>query len=87
MEQSQIAGARRGARLRRQQANGARYEDTRVDRRPAFCGVARGSATNTTAARRKRPKEQFDTHQHRRYLPGGNGRDVLQTGIIQAEAG
>jgi hypothetical protein len=69
-------------RLRRQQANGARYEDTRVDRRTAFCGVARGSAnvTNTTATRCKRPKKQFDTHQHRRYLPGGNGRDVLQCG-------
>jgi hypothetical protein len=61
-------------------ANGARCEDTRVDRRTAYCGVARGSAnvTNTTANRCKRPEKQFATPKHRRYLPGGNNRDVLQ---------
>jgi hypothetical protein len=63
-------------------ANGASYEDTRVDRRTAFCGVACGSAnvTDTTATRCRRAEKQFVTHQHWRYLPGGNRRDVLQRG-------
>ena len=46
--------ARRGAKTARYTgatpANGARYEDARVDRRTAFCGVARGSAADAAGA-------------------------------------
>ena len=76
--------ARRGAKTARYTgatpANGARYEDTRVDRRTAFCGVARGSAADAAGAWYKRPDKHINTPEYRRYLPGGNGRDVLQRG-------
>jgi hypothetical protein len=51
----------------------------------ASCELIEGSgprtgsgAVSTTAARYKRRDKQFDTHQYRRYLPRGNGCDVLQ---------
>ena len=62
--------------------NGARYEDTRLDRCTALDGLARSSAnvTHTTTTRYKWPDKQFATHQYRRNLPTGNGCDVLQRG-------
>ena len=58
--------ARRGAKTARctgaTPANGARYEDTRVDRRTAFCGVARGSAAD---AWYKRPDKHINTAEYR----------------------
>jgi hypothetical protein len=48
-------------------AKGARYEDTCVDRRAAFGGLAGRSAT-TAGAWGRRPDKQFDPSKHRPYM-------------------
>ena len=64
--------------LGRREDQGAYYEETCVDRRTALSDVASRGAVSTTAAGCRRPDKQFVTHRYRRYLPSGNGGDVLQ---------
>jgi hypothetical protein len=50
-------------------ANGARYEDTCVDRCTALDGLAgRSAATATTGAWCRRPAKQFDPSKQRPYM-------------------
>jgi len=53
-------------------------EETLADCCAALGRVAGRGAVSTAAARYERRDKQFDTHQYRRYLPRGNGCDVLQ---------
>jgi hypothetical protein len=60
-------------------AQGARYEDTCVDRCTALDRLAgRRAATATTGAWCRRPDKQFDPSKQRPYMYRGNGCDFLQ---------
>jgi hypothetical protein len=66
--------------------NETAHEEIRVDHCTVLSDVACSSAAShdsrptATAACCGRPDSNVTTHQYRHYLPGGNGRDVLQRG-------